>query len=341
MMAAATANAQALGNQGFPGGLSGLPGIPSAAQLLAALISKIVSMLGIPMVAHSPCGMHCLLAMVPIIPCPIALATAAKKAAQGITMNPPVSFSGGASATGSASAGASASGGTSAEASAGAGAGASAGAGDNATAGVSASAGAGASTGAGAGVSAGAGASGQAGAGASAGVSSNASVGASGKRAQVRAVKGWLAKSMGVCNLICFCKIPQMQLLAKFQNLPANLNFGLNLPPGLPNLLPALLAPGLSHLLPPVAAPGAERLGCRLRERPSGGPGSGPGGRAGSSSGGRAGPGECQRRNAGDGPAHSGSAVPACHERWAWREYVLAVRAQFDVATFSVARLAR
>jgi hypothetical protein len=31
--------------------------------------------------------MQCLLAMVPLVPCPIALAAAAKKAAQGISIN--------------------------------------------------------------------------------------------------------------------------------------------------------------------------------------------------------------------------------------------------------------
>ncbi len=106
MMAAASANAQALANQGFPGGLSGLPNVPSAAQLLAALISKIVSTLGIPMVAHSPCGMQCLLAMIPLVPCPIALALAAKQAAQALAANPPVSINASASASGSASGGA-------------------------------------------------------------------------------------------------------------------------------------------------------------------------------------------------------------------------------------------
>lgn len=85
LSAQASASVQALENLGFPGGLSGLPNIPSVGQLLGALIGKILSMLGIPMVAHSPCGKQCLMAAIPLIPCPVALAAAAKKAAAGTT----------------------------------------------------------------------------------------------------------------------------------------------------------------------------------------------------------------------------------------------------------------
>jgi len=78
--AQAAASVQALEKLGFPGGLSALPTIPPAGQLLAAVTGKIQSMLGIPMVAHAPCGKQCLMAATPLIPCPIAVAAAAKKA---------------------------------------------------------------------------------------------------------------------------------------------------------------------------------------------------------------------------------------------------------------------
>jgi hypothetical protein len=44
--------------------------------------------------------------------------------------------------------------------------------------------------------------------------------------------------------LICACKLLQTQLLGKFQNLPANLNISLNLPPGIPDLMRAVAASG-------------------------------------------------------------------------------------------------
>jgi hypothetical protein len=46
--------------------------------------------------------------------------------------------------------------------------------------------------------------------------------------------------------LICLCKLLQTQLLGRFQNLSANLNFSLNLPPGIPGLLHAVVAAGAS-----------------------------------------------------------------------------------------------
>ena len=63
-----------------------------------------------------------------------------------------------------------------------------------------------------------------------------------------------VVKSAGDRTLICLCRLSQTQMLGRFQNLSANLNFSLSLPPGFPDLLRTVVAPAAAQAQARAAA---------------------------------------------------------------------------------------